>query len=395
MTVVVSEKGENKGNNVLFDSKSLFMQKLENHESPVGSLGWTEQEDRRLIELHRKYGNRWALIKKFMGGKTGQQCLKRWRYTLDPSVRKDSWTKEETEKLMKLHEELGSKWSDIARKLGTGRTDIQCRYRYFRVLAGKASNTVSRDSSRLYRTYSVCDSSNAGEEMGNKYVEWPSNMQRRSSDPGRSAGVSLAQSERLCYPTKTEASHSFGSQHDDRAWFFGERCAQHSYYGNNGQEHSGALDSLMKDNAAPTVCPDCGIARVRPLNSGSISKITESNGMTHPSFIASFSDQEHWIALDSMMGVPRGGPLQCESLGSVAITPLPAFRDRMVNEEASLSSLMGVCSVVSRASETAATWKGDSCNILPPLHMNRMNTFVSEDDSLVMESCNLPPLWDC
>ncbi|EME30218.1 Transcriptional activator Myb [Galdieria sulphuraria] len=394
MTVVVPEKGESKATNVMFDSKSLFIQKLENQEGSLGSLGWTEQEDRRLVELHRKYGNRWALIKKFMGGKTGQQCLKRWRYTLDPTVRKDSWTKEETERLMKLHEELGSKWSDIARKLGTGRTDIQCRYRYFRVLAGKATNTVSRDASRLYRTYSVCDSSTVNEEMGCKYVELPSSMQRRSSDPGSSVEISFVQSENISIPEMTEVSHSLGSGLNERALNSRERCTQHSHYGSIGQEQTGTLDRFRKEDLAPTVCPDCGIARVRPLHSVPVSRVAESNYASYSCLNASsLSDKGQWVALDSMMGLTRDS-LQFESLRNVPRTTLPLFRDRSRNEEASFNSLMGVCSTISGASEMQVTLNGDFCNILPPLHMSRMNTFGAKDDNAMMESCNLPPLWD-
>ena len=60
----------------------------------------------------------------------------RWRRHLDPSVKKDAWTDDEDAKLLRLHESLGPRWSNISKML-TGRTAQQCRARWFQLSAAE------------------------------------------------------------------------------------------------------------------------------------------------------------------------------------------------------------------------------------------------------------------
>jgi len=45
----------------------------------------------------------WGLIGSKLNGRTGKQCRERWHNQLDPSIRKDPWTKEEETVLMQAH----------------------------------------------------------------------------------------------------------------------------------------------------------------------------------------------------------------------------------------------------------------------------------------------------
>ncbi len=45
---------------------------------PVVQDGWSEDEDRRLTALHRRYGSRWSQICHDISGRTAQQCRARW-----------------------------------------------------------------------------------------------------------------------------------------------------------------------------------------------------------------------------------------------------------------------------------------------------------------------------
>jgi hypothetical protein len=49
-------------------------------------------------------------------------------------VKKDAWTGAEDDKLMRLHDTLGPRWSNISKML-TGRTAQQCRARWFQLSA--------------------------------------------------------------------------------------------------------------------------------------------------------------------------------------------------------------------------------------------------------------------
>ncbi|KAJ6218652.1 hypothetical protein RDWZM_009809 [Blomia tropicalis] len=92
----------------------------------VYKLKWTPEEDTNLIELIKIHGLKWAKIARFMNNRNRKQCASRWNNTLDPNILKGSWTPEEDEKLRKLMEKDGSKWSLIAQYMGN-RTDSQCK----------------------------------------------------------------------------------------------------------------------------------------------------------------------------------------------------------------------------------------------------------------------------
>ena len=58
-----------------------------------------------------------------------RQCRERWINVIDPSVRRDKWTVEEEYNILKLWQEMGSKWHEISLKI-EGRTEIQVKNRF-------------------------------------------------------------------------------------------------------------------------------------------------------------------------------------------------------------------------------------------------------------------------
>lgn len=102
---------------------------------------WTDEEDKRVIELVRDYGARhWSLIAKELKGRVGKQCRERylehmkgknfprrsfhsrWHNHLNPVINKNPWTNEENLRLFILHQHFGNKWAEIA-KYFNGRSD--------------------------------------------------------------------------------------------------------------------------------------------------------------------------------------------------------------------------------------------------------------------------------
>ena len=84
---------------------------------------WTEQEDKKLINLVETYGaEKWSFISSHFPERIGKQCRERWFNHLCPTVNKTAWSKEEEWILFILHNKIGNKWSQLCKYL-PGRTD--------------------------------------------------------------------------------------------------------------------------------------------------------------------------------------------------------------------------------------------------------------------------------
>ncbi|KAK6144858.1 hypothetical protein DH2020_021678 [Rehmannia glutinosa] len=84
---------------------------------------WTIEEDRLLIHLVEKYGVRkWSNIAQMLKGRIGKQCRERWHNHLRPDIKKDVWTEDEDRILIEVHAKVGNKWAEIAKSL-PGRTE--------------------------------------------------------------------------------------------------------------------------------------------------------------------------------------------------------------------------------------------------------------------------------
>lgn len=89
---------------------------------------WTSEEDATLRESVAKYGKRWYEVARALPGRTDDQCAKRYKEAVDPSIRRDPWTGEEDEQLWTAFKKHGNKWHTIANTL-QGRPAIHCRNR--------------------------------------------------------------------------------------------------------------------------------------------------------------------------------------------------------------------------------------------------------------------------
>ena len=95
------------------ESKKLFLKKK----------AWTNDEDRKLIELVNSYGpQKWSFIATLMKDRIGKQCRERWHNHLNPSINKDTWTDQEEWILFLYHQLEGNKWAEISKQI-QGRTD--------------------------------------------------------------------------------------------------------------------------------------------------------------------------------------------------------------------------------------------------------------------------------
>jgi len=113
---------------------------------------WTKEESQRLIQLVNDYGDKsWKKIAEHVGGgKTGAQCAQHWKRVLCPVIRKGSWDDTEELKLFQLVEKFGQSWKNIASEIGS-RTDIQCRYQYFKSCMSREVLWVQQEDDLLMK----------------------------------------------------------------------------------------------------------------------------------------------------------------------------------------------------------------------------------------------------
>lgn len=92
---------------------------------------WTCEEDQMLKHWVETQGaTKWAKCANVIEGRSGKQCRERWMNSLNPDVKKGDWTVEEDSLIFRLYNQLGAKWSDIAKQI-EGRTENSVKNRFY------------------------------------------------------------------------------------------------------------------------------------------------------------------------------------------------------------------------------------------------------------------------
>ncbi|KAJ3363697.1 Myb-like DNA-binding domain protein [Allomyces javanicus] len=97
---------------------------------------FTPAEDDLLHQAVHIHGpDQWTSVADLLGTRDAKQCLQRWK-AQDPAIRRGRFTRDEDAALRAAVTQCGEKWSDVAR-LVLGRTDMQCRERYYNNVKAK------------------------------------------------------------------------------------------------------------------------------------------------------------------------------------------------------------------------------------------------------------------
>ncbi|CAK81542.1 unnamed protein product (macronuclear) [Paramecium tetraurelia] len=91
---------------------------------------WTLEEDEQLKELVQKFGKKWSKICTVMDWRTGKQVRERYLNQLQGTINQDKWTEEEDKLILKLYRKFGTKWSYISSFL-KGRPENMVKNRYY------------------------------------------------------------------------------------------------------------------------------------------------------------------------------------------------------------------------------------------------------------------------
>ncbi|CAF1091738.1 unnamed protein product [Rotaria sordida] len=96
---------------------------------PIKGGVWRNTEDEILKAAVMKYGkNQWSRIASLLHRKSAKQCKARWFEWLDPSIKKNEWSRDEDEKLLHMAKLMPTQWRTIAPIVQ--RTAAQCLERY-------------------------------------------------------------------------------------------------------------------------------------------------------------------------------------------------------------------------------------------------------------------------
>ena len=169
---------------------------------------WTPEEDQLLLKAYDKHGSHWLVISLEIGGRTEDQCAKRYIEVLRPDSAKRlrNWTVEEDLKLISKVKQYGTKWRKISSEMDC-RPSLTCRNRWRKIITmvvrGKAREEIT-NAVKENKSLKLSEKSIETEETLNNSIDLNNNKgnttntmildSTNSIDNGHSMHISLKHS---------------------------------------------------------------------------------------------------------------------------------------------------------------------------------------------------------
>lgn len=114
---------------------------------------WSKEEDTQLLNWIEENGpKKWSECSKFLKKRSAKQCRERWLNNLDPRINRDQWTEEEDKKIYELYKKYGTSWSKVSKEM-IGRTENSIKNRFYSSVRSLISNEdllqVSKEKKKI------------------------------------------------------------------------------------------------------------------------------------------------------------------------------------------------------------------------------------------------------
>ncbi|GLE04763.1 hypothetical protein PINS_up013742 [Pythium insidiosum] len=177
---------------------------------------WDPEEDAKLRELVAEGKRNWGQVASLIPGRTSKQCRERWCNHLDPNINKGAYTEEEDRIILEMQAKLGNRWSIIAQQL-KGRTEDAVKIRWKSLMRGRKaagrdekSSTPKASNTKKERSGSCSDA--AASTTSSVAASPPSAIPTAAATPD----ATIKQEEKAAVP-RSKASRSTPTKLKTRA----------------------------------------------------------------------------------------------------------------------------------------------------------------------------------